>query len=435
MPVESMTKDDAVVALLAYAFSGAIGSAQGKGVTYMLISNTPTTFAWSVALEDEDADPAPIDRYLVKIDRQSRKILPPEPIVLLETEIAEAIFAATGQRLATSSRFADGLLSISYKVTVQHSTDVAYVVQLRHHARVASMDFLMSLVSRTIDPRILPVPSVYPIPGEMERQEATGWGRQITRFIPGDMASAVYPRLSHEERLVLVQKMALAFQACWQIQLPQPHLIGELLGDDTNGLTIGPDRHYNLGGPFSTVREYLRAHIRSSFSFLEKQQGIDEFKEKYLDRIREFLDRHEYDIPAVVENIPIVAMHSDMGLHNIILSSQTPTEIQAIIDWEFVASAPYASLHRIIEMLFRKSAPNQFGPEFERANEVRGAFWDAIPYWKRWNESEATKTFLDWFRFGLFMHPEARPDNLSEDDKRDFWRENIRVVEGMLGCY
>ena len=435
MPVELMTQDDAVVALLAYAFSGAIGSAKGKGVTYVLLSNTPTIFAWSVALEDEDVDPAPIDRYLVKIDRQSKKILPPEPIVLTKTELAEAIFAATGQRLASSSRFTDGLLSISYKVTVQHPPDVAYVVQLRHHGRVASMDFFNRLVSRTVDPGILPVPSVYPIPGEMERQEATGRGRQISRFIPGDMASAVYPRLSHEERLVLVKKMALAFQACWQIQLPQLHLIGELLGDDTNGLRIGPDRHYNLGGPFNSVREYLRAHIRSSFTALEKQDGVDEYKAKYLGRIGEFLDRHEYDIPAIVEDIPIVAMHSDMGLHNIILSSQTPTDIRAIIDWEFVASAPYASLYRIIEMLFRKPAPNRFGPEFERANELREAFWNAIPYWKRWNDSEATKTFLEWFRFGLFMHPQPRPDDLAKEEKDDFWQENIGVVEGILGRY
>jgi len=435
MPVELMSQDDAAVALLAYAFSGAIGPAEGKGVIYALMSTTPTTFAWSVGLEDIDADPTPIDRYLVKIDRQSKEILPPEPIMLLETELEEAIFAATGQHLASSSRFTDGMLSISYKVTVQHSPDVAYVVQLRHYGRVASMDFLMSLISGTIDPRILPVPPVYPIPGEKERQEATGMGRQITQLIPGDMASAVYPRLSHEERLVLVQKVALAFQACWQIQLPQHHLIGELLGDETNGLTIGPDRHYNLGGPFNTVRGYLRAYIRSSFSALAKQQGIDEYKGQYLGRIGEFIDRHEYDIPAVVEDIPIVAMHADMGLHNIILSSQTSTEIRAIIDWEFVASAPYASLYRVIEMLFRKSAPNQFGPEFDRAYELREAFWDTIPYWKRWNHSAATQTFLEWFRFGLFMKPEPRPDDLPEDEKQNFWQENIRVVERILSQY
>ena len=435
MPMEPMTQDDAVVALLAYAFSGAIGPAEGMGVSYALIHTTPTTFAWSVGLEDIDADPAPIDRYLVKIDRQSKEILPPEPIMLSETELAEAIFAATGQHLASSSRFTDGMLSTSYKVTVQHFPDVAYVVQLRHHGRVASMDFLMSLISGTIDPRILPVPPVYPIPGEMERQEATGVGRQITRFIPGEMASTVYPRLSHEERLILVQKLALAFQACWQIQLPQLHLIGELLGDETNGLRIGPDRHYNLGGPFNTVRGYLRAYIRSSFSALTKQQGIDEFKGQYLGRIGEFIGRHEYDIPVVVEDIPIVAMHSDMGLHNIILSSQTSSEIRAIIDWEFVASAPYASLYRIIEMLFRKSAGNQFGPEFDRADELREAFWNTIPHWKQWNHSAATQTFLEWFRFGLFMKPEPRPDDLPEDEKQKFWQENIRVVDKMLSQY
>ena len=72
-------------------------------------------------------------------------------------------------------------------------------------------------------------------------------------------------------------------------------------------------------------------------------------------------------------------MHADIGLHNIILSSETSTEIRAIIDWEFIASAPYASLYRGIEMLFRKSALNQFGPEYNRANKLREAFWDTIP--------------------------------------------------------
>lgn len=68
-------------------------------------------------------------------------------------------------------------------------------------------------------------------------------------------------------------------------------MIDELLGDETNGLTIGPDRHYNLGGPFIAVRGYLRAYIRSSFSALAKQQGIDEYKGRYLGRIEEFIDR------------------------------------------------------------------------------------------------------------------------------------------------
>jgi hypothetical protein len=44
----------------------------------------------------------------------------------------------------------------------------------------------------------------------------------------------------------------------------------------------------------------------------------------------------------------------------------------AIIDWEFVASAPYASLHRVIEMLFRKSASNGFGAEYPLAVAVAG---------------------------------------------------------------
>ncbi|KAI0867770.1 hypothetical protein GGS24DRAFT_514640 [Hypoxylon argillaceum] len=309
-----VTQDEAASALLAYIFSGAIGSSKGKGVGYALIKEDHNTFSWSAALEDIDAPPAPISRYLIKIDRQSKEISPPEPIVLSDIELADAILAATGQHLASSTRFTDGALSISYKVTVEERQDVAYVVQLRHHGYVASMDAIVTLISKTIDSSILPVPPVYAIPGEKKRQEAAGMGRQITRLIPGVMASTTYPQLSHEDKLIFVQKMALAFQACWQIQLPKPHLIGELIADEIDDrvvLRIGPDR----------------------------------------------------------------------------------------------------------------------------AGELREAFWGTIPDWRRLNQSEATLAFLEWFKFGLFMKPEWQPEDLPEDVMQDFWRENIRVVEGILEKY
>ncbi|KAL9609306.1 MAG: hypothetical protein Q9167_005910 [Letrouitia subvulpina] len=435
MSEELMTQDEAVSTLLAYMFSGAIGSSEGKGVGYALVEATSTNFAWWASLEDFDGPAMPIDRYRITIDRRSKKLSPPKPITLSQTELTEAVLAATGQHLASSTRFTDGMLSISYKVMVQESQDIAYVVQLRHHGDVASMNHIMALVSATIDPYILPVPPVYPIPGEKKRQDIEGVGRQITQFIQGDIAYSTYPRLSHKERLVFVQKIALAFQACWRIQLPEAHLIGELIWDKVDGLSIGPDRHHSLGGPFRSIRGYLRAYIKSSLLALEKQQGIEEFKERYLDRIRKFVDSRLCDIPAIVEDVPIVAVHADMGLHNIIVSNQTPTEIRAIIDWEFVASAPYASMYRIIEMLFRKPAENGFGPEFDYADELREAFWSAIPEWKLLNQSKATKVFLEWFKFGLYMKPEHRPRDLPEDEVQDFWQENVRVVENILNKY
>ncbi|KAL8648445.1 MAG: hypothetical protein Q9210_004985 [Variospora velana] len=434
MSTELLTQDAATSILLAYCFGGGIGASQGKSVSYSLFSATPSVFAWWAALEDSDCSPKPADRYLIEIDRRSKEVSHPQQVQISETDLAEAILAATGQRLASSARFTDGTLSVSYKVTVQDDPDVAYVVQLRHFGQVASMDSLITWISTNIDPRILPVPPVYPIPGEVQRQEALGVGRQITRFIPGDMAFDVYPTLSHDQRLILVRKIALAFQACWQIPMPEPRVIGELIADggEVGGFRVGPDRHCDLGGPFPSVREYLRAYIRYSFVALEKQNGIDEYKEWFQTHIKSFIDQHLDDIPLVVEDIPIVAMHTDMRLHNIILSSETPTEIRAIIDWEFVASAPYASLHSIIENLFREHADNQFGPEFDRADELRDAFWGSIPDWKRCNQSAATKEYLEWFRFGEFMKPEPPDYSMSAEEKRAFWAENIRVVEGML---
>ncbi|KAL8910931.1 MAG: hypothetical protein Q9171_003836 [Xanthocarpia ochracea] len=146
MSNELMTQDEAASILLAYAFAGGIGEPEGKCVIYALIGATPSIFAWSAALEDGgfDSPPKPVDRYRVEVDRRSKEVLPPQLITLSDSELAEAILVATGQRIASSARFTDGLLSISYKVTVQDDPDVAYVVQMRHHRRVASMDFLMN---------------------------------------------------------------------------------------------------------------------------------------------------------------------------------------------------------------------------------------------------------------------------------------------------
>lgn len=111
-----MTQDEAAAALVTYIFSGAIGSAKGMGVAYSLLEATDTTFSWIAALEAEESEGEPIDRYRVDIDRESRRIQSPTPIALSEVEIRDAVLVATGNHVKSFSRFTDGALSISYRV-------------------------------------------------------------------------------------------------------------------------------------------------------------------------------------------------------------------------------------------------------------------------------------------------------------------------------
>ena len=150
------------------------------------------------------------------IDKVSRKVQAPRLIKLSEAEL-EAFLAATDHYLKAFTRFIDGALSVWYKVAIEEVPDIQYAVQLRHHGNVTSMNLLMSLISSIVDPSILPLPAVYPIPGEEQRQKTPGFGRQIARLIPGPIANSLYPHMSHQEKLVFVQNMALAFQAIWHI--------------------------------------------------------------------------------------------------------------------------------------------------------------------------------------------------------------------------
>ena len=69
-------------------------------------------------------------------------------------------------------------------------------------------------------------------------------------------------------------------------------------------------------------------------------------------------------------------------------------------------------------MFFRKRAANGFGQEYDRAHELREAFWGAIPTWKLRYESEATQTFLEWFRFGLFLKPSGGQTTFPSQKRR-----------------
>ncbi|KAL4785404.1 hypothetical protein BJX76DRAFT_356123 [Aspergillus varians] len=168
-----MTKDKAASALLAYMLSGP-SAPKDKGVSRALIAETPATFTWL------------------------REISSVESIIISDAELAEAILAATGHHLASSTRCTGGALSVSSKVSVKESPDTVYVVQLRHHGSVSSMDAFMALGTKPVDAHILPMPAVCPVPDAKERQEATGMGRQITQFIPVIGVPSIYPQLPYD---------------------------------------------------------------------------------------------------------------------------------------------------------------------------------------------------------------------------------------------
>lgn len=241
---------------------------KGKRESYSLLEATDSVVSWIAALEKEDGTSQPIDRYLVDIDKILQKAQTPMLIKLSgNIKLREVVLAATDNHLKASSWFINRAPTIFYKFTIEEDPHIQYVVQLHHHGNITSMNLVISLISTTVDPSILPLSAVYPIPGEKQRQKITGFDRQIARLISGPIANSVYPQISHQENLVFVQNMAPVFQGIWHIPLPKPRLIGELCTTQTGNyitLNLSPDRYYNFKGPFTSVRDYFRSHICSA---------------------------------------------------------------------------------------------------------------------------------------------------------------------------
>ena len=58
--------------------------------------------------------------------------------------------------------------------------------------------------------------------------------------------------------------------------------------------------------------------------------------------------------------------------------------------------------------------------------------WGAVSERKRWKESEMTKVFLGWFRFGTLMKAEYRATDLPGNERKEYWVGTVSLVEKML---
>lgn len=388
----------AQAALIKHLCGGALGPAENlvAGVAHLWTIDSTSVFAG--CLEPLDEVPSSIRRYTFEIDHATGTISQLGEISLPDIELQNIMTAATGESFATAERFIDGSLSISYKVTTRQRA-LPYIVQMQHHGIVSSMDTMMRYVRENDKANILRVPTTYPIPGEAQHQDTTGFGRQIMDFVPGVIASSVYPSMPHQAKLALVRKLALAGQVCWNLPSPSPKLIGELRMEDNNGefnTTIKAARQWSLGGPFRSVRDSLKASIDARVKLLDEAQGIDTWKDLYQSAIEEFVKNNLHLIPETVDECPIVLLHNDMGLHNVILFEDDHTIINGVINWEFCASAPFLSVHDMIERLFRQQGDGVAEAEFERATELREAFWSSIPVRRAHAENQSGKDFLHW---------------------------------------
>ena len=96
------------------------------------------------------------------------------------------------------------------------------------------------------------------------------------------MANSVYPGMSHEEEVNIRLEYG-------------PHIPGPLAHP-------APRRApYRRALPFISVRDYLRAYIRSSLDAFKEQQGIDKYNARFLQRVTDFVERGMHNILAIVE--------------------------------------------------------------------------------------------------------------------------------------
>lgn len=363
------------------------------------------------------------EKHIICLNKSDGDLISMKHITISEEEMKMILSEADLGVPETITRVDRGLTP-SYKVSIKNSSKQV-IIQLRHYGDVDSMNSLTEYLST-----ILPVPKTY----RTTFQVSSALGVQVTEFVEGEVGVKLYYQLDVTDKMRIVKEIARVLDTLWRIKVPEgQNRIGEAIANrDPFAITVGPERGHGLGGPFSSVTEYLKAWITHRTRAVEMTEFIDEFKEDVLPGVYQLLEWGPI-IPPEVENVPVVLFHSDLALRNMIFSSSSSCTLKAVIDWELVDCAPFAvAIPMFIEPLFWKDA-NGKNKHAEGSSELREAFWDEIPYWKGQMENEATQCFLEWYEFGrsIVAYP-PREDDTTPEQRRELWKKNTESVKRFL---
>jgi hypothetical protein len=409
---------------------GLLGSFVGKAVIDDIIEQDEKTITFLAALydlESEDID----EKHLICITKKEGALVSNKHVTITREELDEIFRDLNIGSSDQITRLSKGTYGATYRVSVR-GLEEQFIVQLRYHGNVDSMNALMRYIYDNVA-STLPVAKVYPT----DLRIFDIFKVQITQFIPGVSGNVLFYNLPLPARIGAIKQIARAFATLWDLQIGRPQrAIGEVLVfDDPISLSIGPERRYGLGGPFSSICQYLEAWLHRCIRELEEREGVEEFQEDVLPAIRQMVNAG-LNIPPKVEEVPIVISHDDMALNNMIFSSNEPHTLEGIIDWELVNCMPFAGVvPTYIEPLFwGDSKGNQ--KEHDGYQDLHDAFWDEIPKWKTHMNSEATQVFLDWYQLGkdILVFPPL-DDDISVEQKRELWKDNTRAVWDFLGRY
>ncbi|KAJ2896235.1 hypothetical protein MKZ38_005729 [Zalerion maritima] len=423
--------------LLALTREGLLGPRAGKGVAANIVTEDAGTLTYIVTLVSMPPSSDAMERHLVKLQKKDGKLVSTRRLYITREDMAVILRDASLGTLKDYERLNNGAYGVTYRSSVEEPGSPEFVVQLRSHGKVQSMNRLQEYIRQEALPA-LPVPKVYPSLNTALAVE--GLQLQITELVSGVMGDSIYYDLEMERRQVMVRQMARAFAALWELPISKQLTgIGDAIMPSDGDLSmlaikVEPERRHGIGGPFQTVSDFLKAWIRHRFARLEAQNGIDEYKAELLPPIRQFVETSlDSALPPEVDSIPVVLMHTDMGLHNIIVSPDYPFEFRAVIDWEFTSCLPFlCAVPDLIEPLFREQEGAE-GPLWEGGEELCSAFWDEIPDWKALKMTTEGRTFLEWYEFGLYLKANALLDlGAPLQTKMAFWEKNLTFVTAFL---
>jgi hypothetical protein len=175
--------------VLDFVRQGLIGPAKDKGIVANLVTENDHTAIYAVALVAPSApEDAAMNRHLIRLHKTTGKVLSTKPVSIEPDEMKRILFDNKLGTLKAYERLNIGSYETTYSVTVEEVDKPKFIVQLRFHGNVSSMNALQEYIHARA-PNGLPVPRTFSV-NSSDRDD--GLQLQITEFIPGPMADVIF---------------------------------------------------------------------------------------------------------------------------------------------------------------------------------------------------------------------------------------------------
>ncbi|KAJ7769081.1 hypothetical protein DFH07DRAFT_806828 [Mycena maculata] len=291
------------------------------------------------------------------------------------------------------------------------STNKAIGVPWKLPSEVATMRYLKANTS-------IPIPNIYFYDEDSDGEVGGPW--MLMEYVEGEALPYSWETMNREQKHSICQSIAEYWNQLLSLRFDA---LGSLCIDQSGEITVGPlsmmcsisagaydHPSRQKCGPFETPREWILAMAKGDFRYKTRMRMVRGSKDPIAEakaRQTQRLSRMETNV-TLLSKLPLLYKDSpihpialcpvDFRMHNVIVSTEDPTIIVGVIDWEGTQTAPIWNIRRdsFFNLVEPKEQAEMDAVIWEKVSNLNAEWADAMASGGSLRDAALRADLSDW---------------------------------------